>query len=83
MGNISAVFTIFAKKAGRERRVPFEISADPYYLERVYFQAQTEEQLLARIDRSLQQIRDGKYMDASKAGEKIRSEYGLYKLGHL
>jgi len=75
--SMSAAFTIFAKKVGRERRIPFEISADPYYLEREYFRAQTEEQLLARIDRSLQQIKDGKYMDASKAGEIIRSEYGL------
>ena len=29
---MSAAFTIFAKKVGRERRIPFEISApDPFY----------------------------------------------------
>lgn len=75
--SMSAAFTIFAKKVGRERRIPFEISADPYYLERDHFQAQTEEQLLSRIDRSLQQIKTGKYMDAAEAGKRIRSEYGL------
>ena len=30
---LSAAFTIFAKKVGRERRIPFEISADPFYSE--------------------------------------------------
>lgn len=32
--SMSAAFTIFAKKVGRERRIPFEISADPFYSER-------------------------------------------------
>lgn len=27
--SMSAAFTIFAKKVGRERRIPFEVSADP------------------------------------------------------
>lgn len=30
---MSAAFTVFAKKVGRERRIPFEISADPFYSE--------------------------------------------------
>ena len=30
---MSAAFTIFAKKVGRERRIPFEVSADPFYSE--------------------------------------------------
>ena len=29
--SMSAAFTIFAKKVGRERRIPFEVSADPFY----------------------------------------------------
>lgn len=29
--SMSAAFTIFAKKVARERRIPFEISADPFY----------------------------------------------------
>lgn len=31
--SMSAAFTIFAKKVARERRIPFEISADPFYSE--------------------------------------------------
>ena len=28
---MSAAFTIFAKKVGAEMRIPFEVSADPFY----------------------------------------------------
>ena len=31
--SMSAAFTIFAKKVGREFRIPFEVSADPFYAE--------------------------------------------------
>lgn len=31
--SMSAAFAIFARKVGRERRIPFEISADPFYSE--------------------------------------------------
>ena len=30
---MSAAITVFLKKIGRERRIPFEISADPFYSE--------------------------------------------------
>ncbi len=29
--SMSAAFTIFAKTVGRERCIPFEVSADPFY----------------------------------------------------
>lgn len=29
--SLTAAFTIFAKKVGNERRIPFEVSADPFY----------------------------------------------------
>lgn len=29
--SMSAAFTIFAKKVSRERRIPFEVNADPFY----------------------------------------------------
>ena len=32
--SMSAAFTIFAKKVGRERRTPFDLSVDPFYDER-------------------------------------------------
>ena len=31
--SMSAAFKIFAKKVGREKRIPFEITADPFYSE--------------------------------------------------
>ena len=31
--SMSAAFTIFAKKVGSERRIPFEVSADLFYTE--------------------------------------------------
>ena len=31
--NLTTAFTIFAKKVSRERRIPFEVSADPFYSE--------------------------------------------------
>lgn len=29
--SMSAAFNIFAKKVGREHRIPFEVSCDPFY----------------------------------------------------
>lgn len=31
--SMSAAFTIFAKKVGREKRIPFAVSVDPFYSE--------------------------------------------------
>ncbi len=31
--NMTTAFTIFAKKMSREKRIPFEVSADPFYSE--------------------------------------------------
>ncbi len=31
--NLTTAFTIFAKKVSRERRIPFELSADSFYSE--------------------------------------------------
>ena len=31
--NMTTAFTIFAKKMSRERRIPFEVSLDPFYSE--------------------------------------------------
>ena len=32
--SMSAAFTIFAKKVGREKRIPFDVAIDPFYDER-------------------------------------------------
>ena len=47
---MSAAFTIFAKKVGRERRIPFEITADPFY----------EERNLSYLEKIYREIREGK-----------------------
>ena len=31
--SMSAAFTVFARKVGREKRIPFEVSVDPLYSE--------------------------------------------------
>lgn len=31
--SMSAAFTIFARKVSREKRIPFEVSVDPFYSE--------------------------------------------------
>jgi addiction module antitoxin, relB/dinJ family len=31
--SMSAAFTIFAKKVGREKRIPFEVAVEPFYSE--------------------------------------------------
>lgn len=32
--NMTTAFTIFAKKMSREKRIPFEVSVDPFYSEK-------------------------------------------------
>ena len=47
--SMSAAFTIFAKKVGRECRIPFEVSVDPFY---------SEENML-RLRKSIAQMETG------------------------
>lgn len=48
--NMTTAFTIFAKKMSRERRIPFEVSIDPFY----------SASNLKAIDESIAEINDGK-----------------------
>lgn len=50
--NLTTFFTIYAKKALRDRKIPFEISAplDPFY----------SEKNMAQLRKSEQQIKEGK-----------------------
>ncbi len=48
--SMSAAFTIFAKKVGREYRIPFEVSADPFY----------SDSNIRHLEGIMQDIRDGK-----------------------
>jgi DNA-damage-inducible protein J len=45
--SMTAAFTIFAKKVSREKRIPFEISADPFYSDS---NMEYLEQIIADID---------------------------------
>ena len=48
--NMNTAFTIFAKKVSREQRIPFEISAEPFYAD----------SNLAAIKEAANQIKNGK-----------------------
>ena len=48
--NMTTAFTIFAKKMSREKRIPFEVSIDPFY---------SEKNMLA-IAESIEQLKQGK-----------------------
>lgn len=50
--SMSAAFTIFAKKVAREKRIPFELSADPFY----------SEENIKRLVRAATDAKEGKKM---------------------
>ncbi|MDR2951853.1 MAG: type II toxin-antitoxin system RelB/DinJ family antitoxin, partial [Treponema sp.] len=62
---MTAAFTIFAKKVSRERRIPFNVSVNPFY----------SEQNIAAIDEVARQIEQGKIV--IKTRELTRSWYGV------
>ena len=51
--SMSAAFTIFAKKVGRERRIPFDVSVDPFY----------SEANLASLRASIAQLENGRGLE--------------------
>lgn len=48
--SMSAAFTIFAKKVGREHRIPFDVSVDPFY----------SESNIKELKRRIESMRSGK-----------------------
>lgn len=48
--NMTTAFTIFAKKMGREGRIPFEVSIDPFY----------SKENLAHLRRSIASLESGR-----------------------
>lgn len=48
--NMTTAFTIFAKKMTREKRIPFEVSVDPFY----------SESNIQALDDSIAQLKQGK-----------------------
>ncbi len=47
---MSTAFNIFAKKVIREKRIPFDVSIDPFY----------SESNMKALEKSVQQLKDGK-----------------------
>lgn len=47
---MSAAFNIFARKVGREKRIPFEVSVDPFY----------SESNIRYLEKKMQDIKEGK-----------------------
>jgi addiction module antitoxin, RelB/DinJ family len=48
--SMSAAFTVFAKKVGREKRIPFEIAVDPFY----------SDENMARLKKAIDDLKTGK-----------------------
>ncbi len=48
--SMTTAFTIFAKKVSREKRIPFEVSADPFY----------DEKNMLRIMKAIDNLNAGK-----------------------
>ena len=48
--SMTTAFTIFAKKVSREHRIPFEVSADPFY----------SESNIRHLESIIQDIKEGK-----------------------
>lgn len=59
--NMTTAITIFAKKMSRERRIPFDVSIDPFYSE-------TNKMALSE---SLEQVKSGKVV--SKTMEELEA----------
>lgn len=48
--SMSTAITIYLKKLGNERRIPFELSADPFY----------SEANINRLEKSIENVKSGK-----------------------
>lgn len=51
--NMTTAFTIFAKKMTREKRIPFEVSVDPFY----------SDNNMQAIKESISQLKSGKVIE--------------------
>ena len=56
--NMTTAFTVFAKKMSREKRIPFEVSVDPFY----------SESNMARIKESAAQLNEGRTVTKTMEG---------------
>ncbi len=57
---MSTAFTIFAKKVSREKRIPFEISIDPFY----------SEANMAHLKRGMEALNKGEFKECGLLDEE-------------
>lgn len=62
--SMSAAFTVFLKKIARERRIPFELTADPFY----------SESNMRHLQKSIQQLEEGRVI--TKTMEELEEMAG-------
>ena len=70
--NLTTFFMIYAKRALRDRKIPFAIEALPLAPASVDADLMTSEQLHAKLEHSYRQIEEGKVLLAAEALEKYR-----------
>lgn len=68
--NITTFFMIYAKRALRDRRIPFPIEAMPLAPASVNAELMSAEQIRAKMEKSYKQIEEGNIYLAAEALEK-------------
>lgn len=68
--NITTFFMIYAKRALRDRRIPFAVEACPVAPASVNAELMSAEQIRAKMERSYRQIEEGELYSAAEALEK-------------
>lgn len=68
--NLTTFFMIYAKRALRDRKIPFQIEALPKAPASVNAELMTSEQLHAKLEHSYNQIAEGRTYLAAEALEK-------------
>ena len=71
--NITTAFNIFAKKMCRERRIPFEVSYDPFY----------SESNMNHLRRGIEALNAGKGIEHDIIEVDWWEKYGLMKHGKI
>ena len=69
--NLSAAINVFMRAVVREREIPFKISAAPLFV------VSTREELQAKIDEGLSDIKAGRVRSAENVFHDLEEKYGL------
>ena len=74
--SISTAFTIFAKTVVRERKIPFNISAEPKDMTEDWTKEYWDD-VRTKLEVSERQFENGEFTDAFESLERARVKYGL------